>query len=348
MNSDFPLSKVVLLPPDQYIYIGWGIMAVLTLLAVLVLLRLQFRRARREQSSQALRPRRTRKHSSLWLAVMLPLLCLWVVFIYGVYVGFYQFEVRRVELTFDDLPPSFDGYKIVLWSDAHVGTLTGSRKDILKRAVDSINAQQADIVVFAGDLQNSCTSEITPHRKVLSSIKARNGVFSVLGNHDYPIYNSAADDFERIADFGRRCSTDEELGWQLLMNSHRTIRRGDDRLVIAGMENDGKGRFPKLGNIQQALSGVRRSDFVVMIEHDPSAWRRKILPHCHAQLTLSGHTHAMQFALFGWTPAIFMNKEASGLYKIGERAIYVSKGLSGVIPFRFGTPGEIVVITLRK
>ena len=268
--------------------------------------------------------------------------------LYGTFKGFYDFEVVHVELSFSDLPKSFDGYRIVHWSDAHVGTYTGPRQSILKRAVDSINAQRADMVVFTGDLQNVSPEEIEPHRELLSSISATDGVFSVLGNHDYPVY-SGADDFERYADFGRRSSMDEELGWTLLSNGHRSVRRGSDHIVIAGMENDGPGtpRSPQLGDIQLALWGVSRDEFVVMLEHDPTSWRRNILPHSHAQLTLSGHTHAAQLSLLGWSPASLLYKEAWGLYRIGERAIYVSKGLGGVLPFRLGAPGEIVVITLR-
>ncbi len=269
---------------------------------------------------------------------------------YSYFVGFYRFEVVHVELPFDDLPKSFDGYRIVLWSDAHVGTLTGERQKILTQAIDSINAQKADMVVFTGDLQNVRPQEIEPHRQLLSSIKARDGVFSVLGNHDYPVY-SGDDDFEKYANLGRRCSLDEELGWTLLSNDHRTIRRGDEHIIIAGMENDGEGkneRDPQLGDIQHALWGVSRGEFVVMLEHDPRSWRRNILPHSHTQLTLSGHTHAAQLAFLGWSPVSLFYKEAHGLYRLGQRAIYVSKGLGGVMPFRLGAPGEIVIITLRS
>ena len=269
---------------------------------------------------------------------------------YSYFVGFYRFEVTRVELAFNDLPKNFDGYRIVLWSDAHVGTLTGERQSLLARAIDSINAQKADMVVFTGDLQNARPQEIEPHKELLSSIKARDGVFSVMGNHDYPVY-SGADEFQKYADLGTRCSIDEELGWTQLNNGHRTIRRGDEHIIIAGMENDGEGksdRDPQLGDIQIALWGVSRDEFVVMLEHDPRSWRRNILPHSHTQLTLSGHTHAMQLSLFGWSPVSLVYKEAWGLYRIGQRALYVTKGLGGVIPFRLGASGEIVVITLKN
>jgi hypothetical protein len=113
------------------------------------------------------------------------------------------------------------------------------------------------------------------------------------------------------------------------------------------MENDGEGRFPQLGDIAQTLRRLKRQSFVIMLEHDPTAWKRKILPHSHAQLTLSGHTHGGQFNLFGWSPASLKYREYDGLYRAGDRMLYVTKGLGGVIPFRFGTPGEIVVITLK-
>ena len=322
-------TLIILLQPDYYIYIGWGILLLLSVVALLICWKVKRRWVR--------------------LITTVPLLLAWYMFIYGTYVGFYKFEVKRVELAFDDLPPAFDGYKIVQWSDAHVGTMTGRREQILRRAIDSINAQKADMVVFTGDLQNKRSEEITPFKELLGSIKAKDGVFSVLGNHDYPMnYSNDEDLFDLYADFGRRCSIDEELGWRLLSNEHVTVRRGDQHIVVAGMENDGKGRFPDLGDVQNTLWGVSRDEFVVMLEHDPTAWRRKILPHSHTQLTLSGHTHAMQFALFGLSPVSLKYKEAWGLYSIGQRRIYVTKGLGGVVPIRFGTPGEIVVITLKR
>lgn len=268
---------------------------------------------------------------------------------YGVKVGFYQFEVRHVELAFDDLPEAFDGYKIVQFSDAHVGTLVNKRASILQCCVDSINAQHADMVVFTGDMQNMLFSEITPHRELLSSVKARDGVFAVMGNHDYAEYLDPEnmDSREKLQFAERTANEIEMLGWTLLCNSNRVVRRGDARLGIAGMHNDGEGRFPQWGKVQDALLGLSRNDFVVMLEHDPTSWRRKILKGCHAQLTLSGHTHGGQLELFGWSPASWIYRECDGLYELNGRKLYVSKGLAGVVPFRLGAPGEIVVITLK-
>jgi predicted MPP superfamily phosphohydrolase len=138
------------------------------------------------------------------------------------------------------------------------------------------------------------------------------------------------------------------MGWKLLNNSRILVERDSQRIVIAGMENDGEGRFPQLGNVNRALWGVSRDDFVVMLEHDPTSWRRKILPHSHTQLTLSGHTHGGQFSILGWSPASLAFHETYGLYKLNGRYLYVTSGLSGVVPFRFGIPAEIAVITLRK
>ena len=269
-----------------------------------------------------------------------------LVWLYGYSVGFRQFEVRHVELSFDDLPEAFDGYRIVQWSDAHVGTLTGSRQPILQRCVDSINAQHADMVAFVGDMQNMRPEELEPHLKLLGSIKARDGVFSVLGNHDYAEYVSD-DDFQKNQNVGKTITLQEDMGWKLLRNTFFYVHRGQDSIVVSGMENDGEGRFPQLGNVHAALYGLQRSSFVVMLEHDPTSWRRKILPHSHVQLTLSGHTHAGQMRLFGWSPAALRYHEYDGLYEQGNRKLYVTKGLGGVVPFRLGVPGEIAVITLR-
>jgi len=267
--------------------------------------------------------------------------------IYGYAVGFYQFEVRHVELTFDDLPEAFDGYRVVQWSDAHVGTLTGGRQEILKRCVDSINAQQADVVAFVGDMQNMRPSEVEPFQKLLGSIRARDGVYSVLGNHDYPEYTND-DDFTKSVNLGRAIRMQEDVGWTVLCNSRQIIRRDGSLIAIAGMENDGEGRFPQLGDIQNTLMGLQRHHFVIMLEHDPTSWRRKILPHSHVQLTLSGHTHGGQLNVFGLSPACLRYHEYDGTYYVGNRVLQVTSGLGGVIPFRLGIPGEIVVITLKS
>ncbi len=320
----------VLFQPEVYIYIGWGVLGILSLILAFSWKRIRWR----------------------WLrwTLLIPLLLCWKVFLWGTYVGFQKLEVVHLEYASRDLPEAFDGYKIVQFSDVHVGSYTGWRSSILQRAIDSINAQHPDLVVFTGDLQNKEASEIIASKDILSQVKAPDGVISVLGNHDYPMYldTAALGSYGCYQCLGRTVEAERAMGWKVLMNGHVTIRRDSAHIIIAGMENDGEGRFPHKGNIRSALRGISRDEFVIMLEHDPSSWRRNILPHCHAQLTLSGHTHGGQFLLFGLSPATFLYKEVYGLYHAGDRALYVSKGLGGVIPMRYGATGEIVTITLHR
>lgn len=266
--------------------------------------------------------------------------------VYGSTAGFGKVVVRHEDYYSADLPDSFDGYRILHFSDAHVGTFIG-REEILHRAADSINAQRADAIMFTGDLQNMRPSELAPFMQVLSSLKARDGVFSVLGNHDYPDYIKASDAVRR-ADGREIMNRERRLGWNLLLNGHKVIRRGKDSVVVAGMENDGRPPFPQKGDLKKTLAGVKDGAFVIMLEHDPTAWRRKILPGSKSQLTLSGHTHAMQLSVFGWSPASLVYDEWGGMYHEGGRALNVSVGMGGFIPFRIGASNEIVVITLHK
>ena len=173
-------------------------------------------------------------------------------------------------------------------------------------------------------------------------------MFSVLGNHDYANYIKA-DAATKVANERETVRLERQMGWKLLINEHLTIHRGADSIVVAGMANDGDGvRFPRLGDIERSLNGVSEKAWLLMLQHDPSCWRRTILPKSNAKLTLCGHTHAMQFALFGWSPASWVYDEWGGMFYEGDRAINVSTGMGGFIPFRFGVPGEIVVVELKK
>lgn len=271
---------------------------------------------------------------------------IWYVVLYGSFVGFQKLEVNHHTYTSADLPKAFDGYKIVLFSDAHVGTMKGDRQWMLERAVNTINNQNADMIVFTGDLQNIKPKDIAEHQEQLSLLKAKDGVYSVLGNHDYDKYMHPIDDRQ-----AQRCketiALEKNMGWKLLMNEHRVIRRGGSEITIAGMENDGDGKhFPQNGDINKAIGNAK--GFVLMLEHDPSSWRRKIIPDGRAQLTLSGHTHNMQFSLFGWSPMSALGKEINGWYKEGNQSLFVTAGVGALIPWRFGATGEIVVLELRS
>ena len=270
-----------------------------------------------------------------------------LIYLYGTFVGPQQFEVVRVSYTNKDLPAAFDGYRIVQVSDLHVGTYTGDRRQQLQEVVDSINAEKADLVVFVGDLQNKRPEEITACRQVLSQIQAKDGVLAVLGNHDYAEYQGG-DAKSRAANCEKTVQTIRSLGWDLLLNEHRVLYRQGDSIVVAGMENDGVGRFPQKGDMSKTLSGVDSNAFILMLEHDPTSWRRKIVPDGRAQLTLSGHTHGGQMTFFGWSPARLTYDAVSGRFDEGRQTLFVTKGAGGVIPFRFATPREIVVITMKR
>lgn len=280
------------------------------------------------------------------VGILLALCSLFVV-VYGATWGMKRFEVRHTDMSFSNLPDAFDGYRIVQFSDAHVGSY-GSDTAFMQMVVDSINAQHPDAVMFCGDLENVLPSELYPFLGIFPQIKAADGIYSVMGNHDYSTYTHQLSDQQRAADIKETENRQIQFGWNILLNSHRVIRKGNDSIIVAGEENDGLPPFPALGNIHQALRGTAKSNFIIMLQHDPSSWRRHILPESNVQLTLSGHTHAMQFQIFGWSPASLMFKEWGGTYYDGERALSVSKGLGGFIYFRYGAWPEINVITLHK
>lgn len=281
-----------------------------------------------------------------WIGLLGALLIIFIV-IYGSGVGFRKLQVKHLHLYSKTLPAAFDGYRIVHISDLHVGTYHGSRLSLLQQAIDSVLAQKADIVLFTGDLQNVQPQELNPVQSLLSSLHAKDGVYSVFGNHDYSEYIEASDEVKK-ANEQELMERQRRMGWQLLMNEHRVIRRGTDSLVIAGTENDGRKPFPSRADLGKALRGVGKEAYVVLLQHDPSSWRNSILPHSHVQLTLSGHTHGGQINLWGLRPTLFSYPEDDGLYEDKGRQLFVTRGLGGTIPLRFGVDREIVVITLHQ
>ena len=279
-------------------------------------------------------------------------LALFVMFVvvYGGTIGFSKIEVNEMEYVSKDLPKSFDGYRIVLFSDAHVGTYTGSRKKILEKAVKLINEQEGDMVVFAGDLQNVQPSEIDPVQSLLGTIKAKDGVFSILGNHDYANYLKTDFATEALNESLIK-SKERSMGWNLLLNENRVVRRGKDSIVVVGLEDNTSGRWnknPKRINMEKAMKGISDQSFMLMLVHNPDAWGPDAGLHIQAPLTLSGHTHGGQFRLLGWSPVYWKTPYGGGWYQENGRSMYVSTGLGGLVPFRFGVPGEIAVITMKR
>ncbi len=269
------------------------------------------------------------------------------IIMYGFIVGFGKLEVKHLDLYFDDLPEAFEGYRIVHFSDAHVGSFQYDKKSILHRDIDSINAQKADMVVFTGDIQNMQPDELLPVMPLLSKVKAKDGVYSVLGNHDYSIYIDATEDVKK-ANIKATVDREQQMGWTVLRNDNRVIRRDADSLVIAGEENGGRKPSPKLADLEKSLHGVGKGAFIVMLQHDPNVWQEKIVPDGRVQLTLSGHTHAGQVSVFGLRFTQLTAHNDYGLYNQDRQQLYVTSGLGGVVAMRFGATAEIAVITLHK
>lgn len=284
-----------------------------------------------------------RRNWGNYVGLVLVLAELYILF-HGTMVGTDRLNVRQVTIEFDDLPKAFDGYRIAQFTDVHLGSM---KDELMLRAVTAIDDMRPDLIVFTGDIQNMGPDELPRFAQTLKRLKARDGVMSVLGNHDYSRYvNLPPDEALRNERMTRDFET--SVGWQLLLNDNRIVRRGSDSIVIAGGENDGRPPFPAKADLKKAMRGIHAKSFVVMLQHDPSAWRRHILPLTNAQLTLSGHTHGGQISLFGLRPTELVGKEDDGLYVEGKRKLFVSTGLGGFVPFRFYMNPEVVEITLKK
>lgn len=288
-----------------------------------------------------------RRNHGRRVGMMLGVVCMLLV-VYGAFFGGKGVNVRHVEYSSDHLPASFDGYRIALFSDAHVGSYIWGSMGRLQDVVDTLNAQHAQMIAFVGDLQNMHPDELLPAMPVLKKLSARDGIFSVLGNHDYGDY-LRADAVTTQKNHQLMLDRQKEMGWCLLIDDNRVIRHNGDSIFVAGMQNDGKVPIPVKGNPEKAMKGVPQEAFTVMLEHDPTSWRRTVLPRTSAQLTLSGHTHGGQLNIAGISPAAITYNEYDGMYNDESgRALFVTSGIGGFVPFRIGIKPEVVVITLHR
>lgn len=272
--------------------------------------------------------------------------------IYGMLKGKYNYQVLRYTLTYDDLPQSFDGYQITQISDIHSGSFDNAEK--VQYGIDLINQQESDIILFTGDLVNNIAKEMRPWQNQFSTLSARHGVFSVLGNHDYGDYYQWPSEQDKVDNMNQLSTLQKEMGWTLLRNEHHFIQRGKERLVLLGVENWGTG-FKRAGDLEKTLENVEEKDFKILMSHDPSHWEAQILPHAFPiHLTLSGHTHGMQFGIeipgwIKWSPVKWRYKQWAGVYEQGQQKINVNRGFGFLAyPGRFGMWPEISVITLRR
>lgn len=326
-------------------------------------------------------------HTGFDVAGILVAGCFLLSAVYGLVYGPRRLVVREETLAFKDLPASFDGYRIVHLSDLHVGGYAAA--GMMEKLVSTVNGLDADMIAFTGDLVNSSPSELdTAVTAALSSMRARDGVFSVVGNHDYCEYHdySTADGAARA--FAEVVRREREMGWKVLLDSsavivrpavrtgqEQDIGRKEDSIYVIGVEHCGKPPFGSRGDLQMALYGVppvffsadsaavglagsdtvrSSSPFKILLSHDPSHWRLEVLRNSDIQLTLSGHTHAMQFRIGRFSPSRWMYREWYGVYRepaadsTGARVLNVSAGIGGSFPFRIGAWPEVVVITLRR
>ena len=274
--------------------------------------------------------------------------CIMIILLVGACINRTRIEVKEVTVESDNLPPSFDGYRIVQFSDAHLETLFSSR--FAQRIVETINRQNADLVCFTGDLVNRMAVEVIPYKDILSHITARDGVYSIMGNHDYGDYVKWSKPQEQATNIDLLHTLESELGWILLDNSSTSLVRGNDTIALIGVENWGEPPFPQHGRLKEAYPDLNDNRYKILLSHNPRHWRAEVLPESNIDLTLSGHTHAMQFEPFGHSLASLRYPEWSGLYRDGKQYLYVNIGVGCImLPARFldATP-EITVITLRR
>lgn len=263
----------------------------------------------------------------------------------------YNYQVRRIKLPFENLPTAFKGTKLVHISDIHSGSF--QNKEAVNHGIDLILKEQADLILFTGDLVNDRAEEMEHYKVVFGRLTAPLGVFSTLGNHDYGDYVAWPTKEAKAANLEDLKQVHAQMGWKLLMNEHVLLEKGTDKIALLGIENWGaKGRFPKYGKMNEAHPGTEQIPFKILLSHDPSHWDAQVkTEYPDIDLMLAGHTHGMQFGLenpyFKWSPVQWMYKQWAGLYEDGKQKLYVNRGFGFIgYPGRVGIMPEITVIEL--
>ena len=266
-------------------------------------------------------------------------------FLHGFFLGRYNYKVKKIILESPHLPDAFEGFKLVQFSDFHAGSF--DRVDRVKKGLDKIKALDPDLLVFTGDMVNHSYRELDQYHDMLKDLSATYGKYSILGNHDYYGENGQKDVDALI-------QRQREMGFLPLLNEHTYIVKGKDRICLAGVENWGKGPFPKRGRLGDAVNGVDNRDFKILLSHDPSHWEMEVRQHpLRFDLTMSGHTHGMQVGInlpfLKWSPIKYVYKYWLGHYKEGDENLYVNRGFGWLFfAGRLGMWPEITQIELRK
>jgi uncharacterized protein len=272
--------------------------------------------------------------------------------IWGIWKGRYNFKVTNLSLVFPNLPDAFNGIKILQISDFHIGSFGGNPK-MVEKAVDLINSQNADYILFTGDLVNNIAAEVPEFIPILQKLKSRYGMYSILGNHDYGEYfqwTSKELHQQNMEDLFNHHKT---IGFRLLRNESLKLQRNGAEIGLIGVENWGNPPFPQYGDLNKAMNSVKDVDFRILMSHDPSHWDAQVLNKTDINLTLSGHTHGMQFAIripgWRWSPVKMKYPRWGGLYTEGKQKLYVNIGIGYIaFPGRVGTPPEITVFELKN
>ncbi|TWP29824.1 metallophosphoesterase [Apibacter muscae] len=307
----------------------------------------------KEQSSIKYLPQRRKAVSLIGLGIAsIPFLGV----IEGIIWGKFDYRIRRKIIYFDDLPEEFDGYKVAQLSDIHMGSFNIEDYKKIERGIQMLNEENPDIFFFTGDSVNNYAEELKPWLPLLKKIKAKDGKISILGNHDYGIYAYGVDNVKKQQEnINKIQEFHEEINWQLLKNESLQIKKGKSYINIIGVKNWGEGNFPKDGDLEMASKNIKDGDFNILLSHDPShfdAHVKKFSKKIH--LTLSGHTHGMQFGveipgIAKWSPVKYRYPKWADLYKEKDRYLYVNRGF-GYLGFsgRVGIWPEITIIELKK
>jgi predicted MPP superfamily phosphohydrolase len=273
--------------------------------------------------------------------------------IYGMIRGKYDYRVIRHSMTFPDLPEAFDGFRITQISDIHSGSFDNPEK--IKYAIDMVNDQKSDVILFTGDLVNNEASEMLPWMETFSKLSAPMGIFSILGNHDYGDYIQWESQQAKDENLDYLKQIQKEIGFDLLLNEHRHFERDGQKIALVGIENWGAGGFKKAGDLQKAVEGLSKEEFKILLSHDPSHWDAQVVnDEKHFHLTLAGHTHGMQFGIEipGWlkfSPVQWRYPRWAGVYEEKGQYLNVNRGFGFLAyPGRVGIKPEITVIELKR
>jgi hypothetical protein len=260
--------------------------------------------------------------------------------------------VEPVSLGFKNLPKNFNGLKIVHISDIHIGSFQGFEGQV-EDAIAMINAQKPDLILFTGDLVNNFHEELNGWIKILSRMEAKYGKYSTLGNHDYGHYYQWKSKTDEKENFRKIQEAHAEIGFKLLNNKSEVLDINGEKIAIIGVENWGLPPFPQIGDYNKAVEGVEDIPFKVLLSHDPTHWEEKIIGKTDASITLSGHTHGMQFGIhlgnLKWSPSQYKYPRWAGLYKVDNQYLYVNRGFGYIgYPGRVGMPPEITLLNLHS